>query len=112
LHLGPALTLRRDVRTVRPRGIGVRRRRRGPEGLRAAGGARRTTFSIGGQGDGRVLRRPGVSASVRRAPKIGDHAGSGALPRALETVEKVLTGEAEAAEAEAGQVARRLRKVW
>jgi hypothetical protein len=71
----------------RPRGIGVRRRRRGPEGLRAAGGARRTTFPIGGQlGDGRVLRRPGVSASVRRAPKIGDHAGSGALRAPLMVV--------------------------
>ena len=54
-----------------PRGQVARRRRRGPEGLRAAGGAQARNVSPKGlAGDRRELRRAGVSASVvRRLPR-------------------------------------------
>lgn len=68
-----------------------RRRRRGPEGLRSAGGARRVTVPVTATW-WRTVRRP-AAGSVLRAWRFHDRwpAPARRAPRALETVEKILT---------------------
>ena len=76
------------------RGGLARRRRRGPEGLRAAGGAQARNVSPEGLPDaGQQLRRACVSVpAARRLPRsaISRVPAGGSAP--LKTLEKVLTG--------------------
>jgi hypothetical protein len=70
-----------------PRGRLARRRRRGPEGLRAAGGAQARNVSLTGPRGDRPERR-GVRVSVilaRRLPRSGGQPGPGALRAPLKT---------------------------
>ncbi len=74
------------VAALSPRGGGptgqiARRRRRGPEGLRAAGGAQARYVALRGlPGDGQDLRRaPGQRIHRAALTKIGGQPGPGAL---------------------------------
>jgi hypothetical protein len=78
---------------VAVRGPGVRRRRRGPKGLRAARGAQ--TMPVPGLTAARArqkVRRAGASTTSRAADLRSTDGHAPARLRALETVEKVLTG--------------------
>jgi hypothetical protein len=69
-------------------GVSARRRRRGPKGQRKAADARRGTVPFDGQP---VLRRHAVSGCLARYPGAVASPARRA-PRALEDVEKVVTG--------------------
>jgi hypothetical protein len=73
-------------------GLSARRRRRGPEGLRSAGGARRVTVPDDGdqEADCSPPRRRSAARRVALPPSAS--APARRVPRALETVEKVVTG--------------------
>src|SRR6266702_6412654 len=74
------------------RGGLARRRRRGPEGLSAAGGAQaRNAPRTARPCDRRELRRIPVSASVARRSPRSAASRAWRAPRALEAVEKALT---------------------
>jgi hypothetical protein len=77
-----------------PRGRLARRRRRGPEGLRAAGGAQaRNVSPKDPPGDRRELRRTRISAHLaRRYPGAAASLGPGALRAPLKTLEIFITG--------------------
>jgi hypothetical protein len=70
-----------------PRGGLARRRRRGPKGLRAAGGAQaRNVPPKGPPGDRRELRRVRVSANLARRWPRATASRARRAPRALEDV--------------------------
>jgi len=76
-----ALIVAAPGRCGRPRGWLARRRRRGPKGLSAAGGAQARNVSLeGSPGDRRELRRVRVSVVLaRRLSRERCTAGPGAL---------------------------------
>jgi hypothetical protein len=89
-----ALIVAAPSRCGGPRGRLARRRRRGPEGLRVAGGAQarnvppeRTCPVTDGS-----CATPESAHRSRALAKIGGQPGVRRAQRALETVEKVLTG--------------------
>ena len=98
---GPLLQVARQALIVAapgrcggPRGRLARRRRRGPEGLSAAGGAQaRDIPREGPPCDRQKLRRARVSVILARRLPSAAPGPARRAPRALEDVKKVLTGK-------------------